>query len=92
MFFGGLAEDVLDALEGGGDGGEVFGAADGGEGLGAGDGVGDVVVSGGESGGDDVVGEVAGLAEVEVEAFAEEAANFPDERREIFWQLRAAAG
>ena len=44
VLFRGLAEDVLDALEGGGDGGEIRGFANGGQRLGAGHRVTHIVV------------------------------------------------
>jgi len=54
-----LAEDVLDALESGGDGGEVGGLAGGGEGFGAGDGIANIVGSGSQHCADHVVGKAA---------------------------------
>ncbi len=70
--FGGLAEDVLDALDRGRDGVEVLAAAHLGDGLGAGESIDHIVSAGGEHGVGDIVGEAAGIAQIELKTLAEE--------------------
>ena len=72
LLFFGLAQNVLDSLEGCGDGGEVLRAAHRGESFGAGDGVAHVVGAGGQHRVHYVVGEAAHVLQVEVQALAEE--------------------
>ena len=62
-------------LNAGGDGVEVFAAAHLGHRLGAGERIDHIVAAGGEHGVDHIVGKAAGIAQIELEALAEEGSD-----------------
>jgi hypothetical protein len=71
----GLAQNVLDALESRGDGGEIGGLARGGQGFSAGNRIAHIFGAGGQHGADHVVRKAAHILQVEAQTFAQEGRN-----------------